>query len=221
MARRAFGRRRTDALRAPIDIDQCDRAPFNDNSATSHHQPRRIRVSLTMDMLQREHRTMSRLLDLLERQITLFEKTEHPDYELISEITDYFRSFPDLYHHPKEELVLERLRERNPQAAAAVGDLEADHDGCAKHLDSFARNVVKVLLDAELPRDAFVRVARDFIDNERRHMKGEEQVFFPAAEENLTEADWLEIDARVAKFRDPLAATEMPHRFELIRKQIH
>lgn len=177
-------------------------------------------MSMTMEMLKREHQVMGRLLDLLELQVALFEKAEQPDYQLLSEVIDYFRSFPDLYHHPKEELVLQRLAERDPASAERVGDLEADHHECADRLDAFARYVVQILLEAEVPRGAFVDVARAFIENERRHMQGEESVFFPAAEEHLTSDDWQAIDARVAKFKDPLLEEKMPMRFESIRSQI-
>lgn len=177
-------------------------------------------MSLTMDMLREEHRVMQRLLDLLDRQIAMFEKAEQPDYQLLSEIIDYFRSFPDLYHHPKEELVLQRLAERDPDGAKRVGDLEEDHHECADRLDVFSRYVVQVLLEAEVPRGAFIEAARAFIDNERRHMKGEESVFFPAAEGSLTSEDWEKIDSRVAKFKDPLLEEHLPYRFESIRAQI-
>ena len=54
-----------------------------------------------LDMLKREHKTISRLLTSLEGQVDLFEKAEHPDYELMKEIIDYFLTYPDLCHHPK------------------------------------------------------------------------------------------------------------------------
>ena len=128
---------------------------------------------------------MGRLLDLLEEQLARIE-TGTPDYDLILEIIDYFRSFPDLHHHPKEDLVFRTLMRRDPAQAARFGDLEAEHETCSDQLDRFARAVVVALLEAETPR-TFADLARAFIDTERRHMAGEENVLFPAAMQCLTE----------------------------------
>ena len=176
-------------------------------------------MSLTMDMLREEHLSMSRLLDSLEQQICQFEQAKDVDYDLVTQIVDYFRSFPDLYHHPKEDLIFQKLQERNPAQAKAFANLESEHEECAKRLFIFARAVVGVLIETEIPREDFVRMARDFTDNERRHMSGEEDRFFPTAMQYLTAEDWAEIDSRVSKLPDPISELqrETPHRYDLVR----
>lgn len=173
-----------------------------------------------VDVLRAEHESMARVLDLLESQVTLFGDAAEPDYELMSQIVDYFRRFPDLYHHPKEELILMRLRKRAPDQAARIGDLEREHEGCSDHLQNLARLLVQVLMGAEIPRDTFIHAAREFIQNERRHMKGEEDVFFPIVLQELTEEDWRAIDEKVQRFRDPLSEPDRPFRFDLLRKHL-
>lgn len=173
----------------------------------------------TMDILLQEHRTIARLLDLLEREVGLLETSETPNYDLMLQIVDYFRSFPGLYHHPKEDLVFRRLAERNPEQAARFGDLEAEHKHCSGRLDDFARAVVVALLEAETA-STFASLARDFIDNERRHMASEEKSLFPAAIKCLTDSDWAEIDARSASFRDPLLEEHAAHRLDLLRSEL-
>lgn len=173
-----------------------------------------------LEMIRAEHRTMTRLLDLLERQIDLFEITGEPDYELIGEILDYFRSYPDLYHHPKEDLIFRRLEQRAPEAAKAFGNLEAEHEKVTQRLSTFTRAVVNVLMEAEISRDALVHVARDFIDGERRHMAAEEKFFFPAAERSLSDEDWADIDRRVSKFKDPILEQTGPDRYTLLREEL-
>ena len=177
-------------------------------------------MSKTMEMLQTEHRNMSELLNLLERQVDLFEGQGEVDYDLLGEIIDYFRSYPDLYHHPKEDLVFESLKKRDPEAAGAMGDLEVAHDKVNDCLNRFTRAVVNVLLGENVARSAFISVAREFLDGERRHMTSEETIFFPAAKKALTDEDWKEIDARVAKFRDPLHETGSIHRFKRVLKEL-
>jgi len=179
-------------------------------------------MSLTMDMLTQEHRNMSRLLDILDHQVCQFEQAKQVDYDLVTQIVDYFRSFPDLYHHPKEDLVFQKLLERNPVQARAFANLESEHEECSNRLFIFARAVVSVLIETHIPREGFVRIARNFIDNERRHMSGEESWFFPTAMQYLTAEDWAEIDSRVSKLPDPLSelGRETPHRYDLVRAEL-
>ncbi len=173
-----------------------------------------------VDVLRAEHENMARVLDLLEHHVALFADAAEPDYELMSQIIDYFRRFPDLYHHPKEEVILTRLKKRAPDQAKRIGDLEREHEGCSDYLQNLARLHVQVLMGAEIPRDAFIRAAREFIDNERRHMMGEEDVFFPIVLQELTEEDWRAIDEKVQRFRDPLGEPDRPFRFDLLRKHL-
>jgi len=179
-------------------------------------------MPLTMDMLREEHRNMSRLLDILGREVDRFERAEDVDYDLLTQIVDYFRSFPDLYHHPKEDFILRKLLERDPLQAEAFADLESQHEECSRRLVNLARAVVGVLIGSEVPRDRFVRIAREFINNERKHMAGEENKFFPAAMRHLSPDDWAEIDSRVSKFADPLSQMkqDMPHRYYLVREML-
>jgi hemerythrin-like domain-containing protein len=176
-------------------------------------------MSQTMDDLLQEHRTIAKLLDLLERQLGLLEKSETPNYELMLQILDYFRSFPDLYHHPKEDLVFRRLAERDPEQAAQFGDLEAEHQHCSDRLNAFSRAIVVALFEAETPR-TFIGPARNFIDNERCHMASEEKTLFPAAIRCLTDDDWAEIDVRSARFKDPLSEEHTGDRLNLLRSEL-
>jgi len=158
--------------------------------------------------LRNEHKTMAFLLDLLEQQVNLFKRTERPDYDLIKEVLDYFLTYPDLCHHPKEDLILRKLKVRDPEAAERVLNLEIEHDKCSERLGEFSRAVINVLLEAEISRETMIDIANEFIQGERAHMSAEEHEFFPVALRCLTEDDWLEIDEKISRFRDPLAAEE-------------
>lgn len=176
-------------------------------------------MSRTMHMLREEHRTMSRLLDLLDGQITLIETGREPNRDLILQIIDYFRSFPDRYHHPKEDLIFRKLMRRDAARAALFGNLEAEHESCSDRLDAFARAVVVSLLEAETPR-SFAAQARAFVDHERRHMTREETELFPAVMRCLTDEDWREVDVRTAKLKDPLMVNHGVDQLRLVRKAL-
>ncbi len=161
-------------------------------------------MSRAITVIRKEHQTMTRLLDLLERQVDLFENAVRPDYELMKEIIDYFLTFPDLYHHPKEDLIFRKIKRRAPEMAETLFDLEEEHEKVSDRLHAFTKAVVNVMMEAEMPRDTFVSIAREFIEGERSHMAEEETHFLPLAIDILTNEDWEEVDRAVAEISDPL-----------------
>ena len=177
-------------------------------------------MSAVIDSIRNEHRTMAHLLDLLESQVDLFEQTDQPDYDLIREIIDYFLTFPDLYHHPKEDVVFRKLKARDAKCVEPFGELEELHEEVSERLHEFTRAVVNVLMEAEMPRDTFVSLARNFISGERAHMRAEEKHFLPVAADRLTPSDWREIEDVVSKFKDPLGADTMSNRFSILSEKV-
>jgi len=178
-------------------------------------------MNATMRILRAEHNSIAFLLGLLETQARLLEKTGQPDLELITEITDYFRSFPDLHHHPKEDIVLRRLRQRAPGLGAEILDLESEHEDLSDELQSFSRAVVALFVDpSPMTRADFLKSAGRFIEHEREHMAIEERFFFPAAEKWLTEEDWSEINEAVSHFVDPLMAPDASLRYFSLREKM-
>jgi hemerythrin-like domain-containing protein len=161
-------------------------------------------VSQALDELYAEHRCMSRLLDLLQGQVRLVGEDRQPDGELLLEIAEYFASFPDLFHHPKEDLILRRLIARAPADAEALQHLEDEHEEGGRELKRFMRAVIRLVLDPEADTDRFLSAALAFMDSERRHMAWEEESFFSVAEQALLPEDWAEIDARLKCFIEPL-----------------
>lgn len=170
--------------------------------------------------LRKEHSNITQLLDILERQIERFDRGDDPDYEIIESIVDYFQSYPDLYHHPKEDLLFRRLEQRAPEAAARVGDLRKEHEDLAVRTRQFAAGVRAVLDEAQVPRKALRDWARQFIDEQRRHMQHEEAHFFPAAVRSLTEQDWADISSRMTDHDDPLFGADVGRRYEVLHRDI-
>src|SRR4030095_13006132 len=143
--------------------------------------------------LRQEHRNIESLLRVLERELSVFDRGERPDYEVVLAVIDYFKDYPDSCHHPKEDMIVEKLEARDPVAAATIGDLEAEHQEGATRLRLVAQAVERVLSDQDLVRENVANIIRNFINNERQHMAMEERVVFPAALNALRPQDWADI----------------------------
>jgi len=174
----------------------------------------------TLRQLREEHRNIIRLLGALERQLAIFDGAERPDYDILLSIAEYFTGFPDLYHHPKEDLVLARLRQREPKGARPLEQLLAEHQRLGELARHFREAIENVLKEAEVPRSNVDAAIRHFIEDQRRHLQMEEQLFFPLAEKVLTPADWAAIEAEAGKPEDPLFGAACASSFAALRDDI-
>ena len=170
--------------------------------------------------LRQDHRNLGQLLKATERQLDRFDRGETPDYDILQGVLDYCLSYPDLYHHPKEDLVFERLKQLDPGAAAEIGDLHAEHNKLAEVTRRWAEALHSILQDLEVPRDSFDRATRAFLESYWRHMTMEENTFFPAAEARLTPADWSAIEAKAEARSDPLFSVKGEAKYTALRDDI-
>jgi len=173
-------------------------------------------MSQALDDLRAEHCFMSKLLDMLQTQVRLVAEDKSPDSQLLLEIAQYFTGFPDLFHHPKEDLIFSRLATLHPEALETVQGLASDHEEGGRELKRFIRAVVRLILDPEADQERFLSAALAFMESERRHMAWEENSFFKIAEKALSPRDWEAIDQRLRAFINPICQREARTRYKRI-----
>jgi len=177
-------------------------------------------MAYIIEMLRQEHRNIEKLLRVLDRELSVFDRGGRPDYAIVLAVIDYFEDYPDTCHHPKEDFIFERLKVRDAAAAAEIGDLEAEHLEGAKRLRRVAQTIEAVLNDQDLVRDAASNTIHEFIDRERLHMMMEERIVFPAALKALRASDWAEIALKLADREDPLSQPRLEDKFSTLRRKI-
>lgn len=151
-------------------------------------------MSLVLEQLYRDHRNMRELLDVIETLLGSHADRPSPDIELLRDVMEYTLNYPDLVHHPKEDLIYNRIIARDPSARDEIGDLVADHAALSAKARGVADALRFIWRDGELSRDWLEKLIRGFVDATRRHMESEEQIVFPLALRKLDDADWLSID---------------------------
>jgi hemerythrin-like domain-containing protein len=175
---------------------------------------------MIIDRLCREHRNIEMLLAVLERELEVFDRGDRPDYEVVRGVISYFELYPEVYHHPQEDLVFAKLKIRDPAAAAKVGNLALEHQKGAQRLRRVAQAIDSVLADREVLRQNVDKIVRDFIEHERRHIAMEDRDFFPAALEALEPQDWTEIASAMTSYEDPLFSEAAEETFDALRTRI-
>jgi hemerythrin-like domain-containing protein len=177
-------------------------------------------MTYIIEVLRQEHCNIESLLRVLERELGVFDRGDCPDYEVVRAVIDYFEDYPDSCHHPKEDMIVEKLKARDPVAAARIGDLEAHHREGARRLRRVAEAVERVLNDQELLRQTVGDIIREFINGERQHMAMEERVLFPAALDALGPEDWADIGVKMADRHDPFYQPGFEQKFSAVRRNI-
>ena len=175
---------------------------------------------MIIERLSREHRNIEKLLAILERELEIFDRGDRPDYEVIHAIISYFKVYPQIYHHPLEDLVFAKLRIRDPAAAAKVGDLAREHQIGAERLHRVTQAVDSALADHQILRQYVDTIVRDFIKHERHHIMMEDRDFLPAALKALEPQDWTEMTTALTGHRDPLFSDVAEEGFDMLRAHI-
>lgn len=173
-----------------------------------------------IELLHKEHRDIEKLLLVLEEELGVFGRGERPDYEIIQGIISYFQDYPDCCHHPKEDMIFEKLKARDPVVAASIGDLEAEHLGEARRLQRVADAIRKIVSNRDVSRQTFENVMRDFIVHQRQHLIMEERILFPAAIGRLYPGDWTEIDLKWNREKDSMFNVAMEEKCHSLRDRI-
>ena len=171
-------------------------------------------------ILRQEHQNIKNLLRVMEEELSVFDRGERPDYEVLQAIIEFFKKYPASCHHPKEDIIYEKFKVRDPDRAASISDLQAEHREGAVRLRRVAQAIENVLNDEEVPREGVDRIVRDFIDNERKHIALEEEVVFPAIVDTLQPGDWADVALTLADRYGPPSAADFEEQFSTLRRNI-
>lgn len=174
-----------------------------------------------IEALRREHANLVEVLDVLERQVATYGERGRCNREILRDVLDYCRGYPSLCHHPKEDLVYRKLLAvAGTKVLDEAGDLLLEHRELERLTDELEAAIDNLIPDAAASRKKFLRVAKSFLETYRRHIEMEERAFFPAALQNLSEADWADIDRRAAEQRGRAFGTQFDKRFDRFRTEI-
>lgn len=145
-----------------------------------------------MKALRAEHRHIGTVMQLFTEQLKAIEGGELVDTHVLYEIMEYMVTWPDRFHHPREDLIYARVAEVDPRAADDVDTLQRDHDHTAKRGRAVLHDVERWRL-GEVSGTVVVKSGRNYVDHINEHMNIEEKLVFPRIEAALTHHDWREL----------------------------
>ena len=167
-----------------------------------------------------EHAKFARLLDLLEKELSVFHDGGQPDFELMSDIVRYLTEYADAFHHPREDVGFERLKKKDPSMTTRVNRLMQEH----RVLGEAGRQLLDRLNAAEtevvMPRGDVEAAAATYLLYYRQHINFEEAEILPRIAQVFTVDDWAAVTAVKSHGRDPLFGEHVDDRFNALRRRI-
>lgn len=169
-----------------------------------------------LDRLYREHRHLSRLLNLFDDLLDRFSEGNEPDLELMSEMLEYMDSYADQIHHRSEEVIFDRLRARTKETYPALDLLTNQHTLLGQMNKRFRQSLEAIVHEEILRRDEVETQGREYVKTLREHLQMEEAEAFPLARERLSASDWDELLTEVPTADDPVFGDADPARFRTL-----
>ncbi len=170
-------------------------------------------VEHLMSSLRTDHRNMALLLDLLDLETERLAALGEPDYDFMQDIMVYMTEYPDIVHHPKEDLIYRHLRSLHPDIDDDLKRVETDH----RHIEESGlrlKNDIKAIsAGAILNRDEIVANLRQYIEQLREHMCWEEKDLFTLADELQSSGDWSAIVFKNDEIGDPLFGSQVERKY--------
>jgi hemerythrin-like domain-containing protein len=174
----------------------------------------------TIAVWRAEHLNFAKLLDILEEQLERFHTDEGPNYELMLDIMFYMTHYSDLLHHPREDLALAKIKERQTSAGPLVDELMRQHTLIKECGEELVTDLDGIVNGSILSREQVEVPGRNYIANFRSHMQTEESEILPLAAKLLRDKDWSKIEATIQHLADPLFGSSAEQRYAALRHEI-
>ena len=167
-----------------------------------------------------DHVNFGKLLNVLEDQLELFHSGGSPKYELMLDVMHYMTHYPDVLHHPKEDLIFARVRERAGSAGPIIDELTEQHARLRESGRELVRDLDGIVNGSILSRELVEAAARAYVTHFRNHMRVEETEILPLAARSLRVNDWAAVETAIRHIEDPLFGAKTEERYAALRRQI-
>ena len=173
-----------------------------------------------MNDLRRDHRNMAMLLDLLDGEIDKLASSVKPDYDLVRDIMQYVTEYPDVIHHPKEDIVYRHLKSLRPEIHTNLERVVKDHQYIEDWGLKLNDDIEAISMGKNLNRDELVQSLSHYMEQLREHMHWEEMELFSLADELQHYGDWSEVVLANNEISDPLFGSQIERKYRTLLDRI-
>ena len=173
-----------------------------------------------LDKLHEDHINFIKLLTFLEEQLRLLENCENPDLEATYDAIRYMKEYPDLVHHPLEDVVFKYFLENYSEAHDELVGLLQEHDDMPVLTDKLFEMLKGALSDMPQEREALCENLKKYIEVQKEHMNREEESVYPTINSTLDKNDWEKMDSELVNIEDPIFGHKVEKSYQRLFQQI-
>jgi hemerythrin-like domain-containing protein len=177
-------------------------------------------VAQVLDELKTDHRNLTVLLDMLDREVAHLKSREDPDYDLLHDIMQYMTGYPDAVHHKKEDWVYARMAAVRPEMKRDLARIEHDHAEIGNLGNKLLSDINAIESGTVMRRFDVVEDARRYLTRQRDHMRWEDEKLFPLIDSLQAELDLREMPPGVGTMPDPVFGSNVENAFRRLFEAI-
>lgn len=164
--------------------------------------------------LREEHSYFSSLLQIVSEQRKFIADGNEVDFQILQDALRYLSEYPEDYHHPREDLLFDRLQSKVGQRSGKMlTSLLRGHEQIHKESIRLYFTVMRANNGEDVRRSKLAEDLGFFVDAYDKHMRDEDDVIFRRALEVLDKDDWEALDEGMEKVEDPLFGTRVRRRY--------
>lgn len=144
-----------------------------------------------MARLRLDHARLSRVLREVEVQRARLASEPEAARAVLGEALHYLVEYLHGHHHPREDLLYERLLPLRADLGDELRELASDHDGGAARARRLSHALGRLPAGGARAADRFARALQSYVDETREHMRREERaIFYAGVEPWLSDEEW-------------------------------
>lgn len=155
--------------------------------------------------LVKDHIVLSRVLETLDNAVSHYDEEDsiYPSLPLILDALTYIQSYPEVFHHPLEELAFTYLQQHNLGDQQVITEIRQQHRELEQETAYLSQQFNAIVNDCVVPLDTLKPRFDAFIKAQMHHLHTENQKIFPTLKA-LPESAWWDIASGIAIHQDPL-----------------
>ena len=158
----------------------------------------------TLVRLHNDHVNICLLLDIFEKHLAELVQGGKPDLLLMRDIIEYMVNYPDIVHHPLEEMLFRRLKKADTESHGIISELESQHQRLGEYGKSLLAELERVTSGAIMEKEKILRNCCIYMELLYSHMNMEEERIFPRIERLFSISDWSEVGSTLETIQDPV-----------------
>jgi hemerythrin-like domain-containing protein len=167
-----------------------------------------VPMHAVLERLHLDHAHALRVLRWMETEFDLLAAGQHTDLRLIEDAMAYVLDYADVFHHPNEDAIFQRLQARDESLGDLLTELVNEHRALAIAGDALRTAA------AGTDTEAIVTLGRAYAEALSRHMEVEEGAVLPLVDQIFDSGDWAAVARGVVHTDDPLFGRRIESRFE-------